>query len=147
MDLEAKIIESELTYLIRKNVLWPHIKDNNYALPIDKNPETFHLGTFYKQQIISIGTFIKEKHPNFDCEKQYRLRAMATDKKYQIKGAGKCLFLKSIELLKNKEIELLWCDARIKAVPFYESLNMNSLDKVYNIVNIGLHKTMYLYIT
>ena len=71
---------------------------------------------------------------------------MATDKKHQIKGAGKCLFLKSIELLRDKQVELLWCDARIKAVPFYESLKMNSLDKVYNIVNIGLHKTMYLHI-
>ena len=53
VELEAKMIESELTHLIRKNVLWPHIKDNDYSLPIDKNPETFHLGTFHKKQIIS----------------------------------------------------------------------------------------------
>ena len=144
--LKAKIIPSELTYGIRKRVLWPHIKNNNYTLDIDTDNDTFHLGVFMEETIISIGTFVKEKNKKFNIQKQYRLRAMGTDLKYQKIGAGKCLMLKAIELLKEKNTHLLWCSARLKAIPFYQSLNMQTLDKVYNIINIGPHKTMYIYI-
>ncbi len=144
--MKAQIIDSKLTYDIRKRILWPHVKDGNYSLPIDNNSNTFHLGTFIGKQVVSIGTFIKEQNPKFKNKSHYRLRAMATDTNYQAQGCGKTLFLKGLEILNNKNIELLWCDARIHAIPFYESLNMKSLDAVYLINNIGLHKTMYIHL-
>ena len=144
--METRIISSELTYEIRKQVLWPHIKNGDYSISADKNPETFHLGTFVNKKVISIGTFIKENNSKFNCNLQYRLRAMATDKNYRQIGAGKNLFLKALDILNNKEIEILWCDARLIAIPFYESVNMQSLPKSYNVPNIGLHKTMYIYL-
>jgi len=144
--LETHIISSELTYDIRKQVLWPHIKNGDYSISIDNNPETFHLGTFLEKKVISIGTFIKENNPKFNCNLQYRLRAMATDKNYRKTGAGKNLFLKAIDVLNDKNIELLWCDARLIATPFYESLHMKSLKDIYDIPNIGPHKTMYIYL-
>ena len=143
-QFRTQIINSELTYNLRKKVLWPHIKDGNYTIDVDKHNHTFHLGTFVEKNIISIGTFIKENNIDFLEKNQYRLRAMATDSKYRKKGAGKNLFLKAIEILKERNTRILWCSARIKAIPFYEKLNMRSLDKTYNIPNIGLHKTMYL---
>ena len=79
-----------------------------------------------------------------DSNSQYRLRAMATDKIHQAKGAGKILFLKGLQILKEKKIDLLWCDARINAVPFYKKLNMKSLEELYTIENIGIHQTMYI---
>ena len=33
--VNAQIIDSELTYDIRKRILWPHIKNNNYAIHVD----------------------------------------------------------------------------------------------------------------
>ena len=142
--MKAKIIHSKLTYDIRSKMLWPHIKNGDYSISVDENKNTFHLGTFIEEKIISIGTFIEEKNSLFPQTLQYRLRAMATDKNYQTKGAGKALFIEGVKMLRKKNIELLWCDARINAIPFYKSLQMKSLDKVYKIKNIGLHKTMYL---
>ena len=144
--LIARTIPSELTHPIRKMVLWPHITNGDYSLAIDKNPDTFHIGTYIRQTLISIGTFVKENNPKFSNKSQYRLRAMATDSKFRGWGAGKCLFLKAVELLKTKKTKLLWCDARIKSVPFYKNLNMHSLEKIYEIINIGPHKTMYIYL-
>ncbi len=144
--METRIISSELTYEIRKQVLWPHIQNGDYSISVDKHPETFHLGTFLDKKVISIGTFIKENNSKFNCNLQYRLRAMATDKNYRKIGAGKNLFLKALDILNNKTIEMLWCDARLIAIPFYESLNMKSLPTTYNIPSIGPHKTMYIYL-
>ena len=139
-----KKISSELTYEIRKKVLWQHITNGDYSLPIDNNPSTFHLGAFINEKLISIGTFVNQNNPKFNSKKQYRLRAMATEKKNRIKGAGKALFIEGLKILKKKDIKILWCDARINAIPFYEKLNMISLDNVYEIINIGPHKTMYI---
>ena len=71
---------------------------------------------------------------------------MATDTEHRVKGAGKNLFLKGLDILKKKNINMLWCDARINAIPFYEALNMKSLKETYHIPNIGAHKTMYIYL-
>ncbi len=142
--MKVQIIDSKLTYDIRRRILWPHIKDNNYSIKEDKDINTFHLGTFLDDKIISIGTFIKEENSKFESHSQYRLRAMATDKKHQIKGGGRELFLKGIEILKNKKINILWCDARINAIDFYKKLNMKNIPGLYNIKNIGLHQTMFI---
>ena len=146
MVLETNIISSTSTYSIRKKVLWPHITNENYSISIDEHKDTFHLGTFINEKIISIGTFIKENNTKFNCKLQYRLRAMATDENYRNIGAGKNLFSKGLEILKNNKIELLWCDARLIAIPFYQSMNMKSLSGTYNIPKIGPHKTMYIYL-
>tara|TARA_B100001250_G_C19633454_1_gene714824 strand:+ start:457 stop:924 length:468 start_codon:yes stop_codon:yes gene_type:complete len=142
--LQTKIIDKELTYDLRKRVLWPHINNNDYTITVDNTASTFHLGTLINQKIISIGTFIQENNSEFKSKKQYRLRAMATDHNYQKIGAGKSLMLQSFQLLKEKKIDILWCSARLKAIPFYRKLNMNSLEKTYHITNIGPHQTMYI---
>jgi hypothetical protein len=70
--LNVKIIDSKLTYDIRKKVLWPHIKDDNYSLKVDKDVSTFHLGTYINKKIISIGTFVKENNSKFNSNSQYK---------------------------------------------------------------------------
>ena len=142
--MNVQVINSELTYDIRRRVLWPHIKNGNYSIKVDKDITTFHLGTFADNKIISVGTFVKELNSKFESNSQYRLRAMATDKKYQIKGGGRVLFLKGIEILKEKKIDILWCDARMNAIGFYQKLNMKNMPGLYNIKNIGLHQTMFI---
>ena len=142
--IEIKHISSSETHLIRKEVLWPHICNNNYSLPIDNKKETFHLGTFVNNDLVSIGTFLPDFNTAFSKKNQYRLRAMATKKKYAGNGYGTKLFLFAISILIRKKVELLWCDARIVAIPFYKKLNMQSLDKTYDIKDIGLHQTMYI---
>ena len=146
LRLEVKYISSNLTHKIRKEVLWPHIKNNKFSIDIDTHKDTFHLGAYINNNIVSIGTFVKEKNKEFNNNKQYRLRAMATDLKFKEMGYGKKLFSHAINILKNKQIELLWCDARLEAIPFYKKLHMKSLNTIYNIKNIGPHQTMYIHI-
>ncbi len=144
--MKTRIISSKLTHNIREKVLWPHITDGNYSISADNDKDSFHLGVFLNEKLISIGTFMQDNNPKFNCKLQYRLRAMATDENYRKIGAGKNLFLKGVEILKNNNTELLWCDARMIAIPFYKSMNMKSLPETYNIPHIGAHKTMYIYL-
>jgi len=145
--IEARIIPSRLTYTIRNKVLWPHKKIENCKLSIDELASTYHIGTFFQEKLISIGTFIKEKNQNFDkILSQYRLRAMGTSKDYQGISGGKTLLLYAIKFLKEKKTNLIWCDARINAVPFYKSIGFKEKGNIYNIPLIGQHKLMYIYL-
>ena len=102
-ELHTQIIPSDLTYKIRKEVLWPHIKNGIYSLDIDSHKHTFHLGTFLNEKIVSIGTFVKQENNNFNCKRQYRLRAMATDSKYRKKKRCKNIIFKSNRNFKKQK--------------------------------------------
>ena len=145
--IEVRIIPSELTYLIRNKVLWPHKKLQNCKLLVDNKPHTYHIGSFLGKELISIGTFIREKHKDFDLKKNhYRLRAMATLQDFQGLSSGKSLLLYAINLLKEKKTNLIWCDARVNAIPFYQKIGFKTQGNFYKIPQIGLHKLMYIYL-
>ena len=136
IEIESKLIQSNLTHKIRLSVLWPHKNISNCFLAEDNLKDTFHVGTFiYQNNII------------FDeNDKQYRLRAMATEKKYQGISMGRKLIMFAKNELIKRKVKLLWCDARKIAIPFYENLGFKSQGEFYNIPKIGPHKLMYLYL-
>ena len=145
--IEVRLIKSHLTHQIRHKVLWPHKNKENCSINEDLFEETFHVGVFFNQKIVSVGTFIKTENSLFESKHtQYRLRAMGTNKEHQNKSMGKQLILHAIKTLKNKKVEILWCDARKNAIPFYQKLGFKTKGNYYKIPKIGLHKLMYLYL-
>jgi len=145
--VETRLIKSHLTHQIRHRVLWPHKNQENCSINEDLLEETFHVGVFLNEEIVSIGTFIKTDNNLFENKHiQYRLRAMGTNKEYQKKSMGKQLILYAKKILINKRVNILWCDARKEAIPFYKKLGFKTKGNYYKIPKIGLHKLMYLYL-
>lgn len=141
---EAKIIAPELTRPLRHKVLWPHIeKVEDCIIDIDHRSDAIHLGVFDDEKIISIGSLFQMDSPRIAIEKQYRLRAMATDPDYRGQNAGRILIEKSFDILKEKGVEVLWCDARKIAVGFYQSLGFSMLPEEYDVPKIGPHYFMW----
>ncbi len=68
---------------------------------------------------------------------------MATKQDFQGKGFGKKLIEKSIELLKSKNADLIWCDVRVKAVDFYKKLGFKIIGLQFEIPQIGTHYVMF----
>ncbi len=146
-NIEIKLIDPKLTHNIRSEVLWPHKDLKDCTINEDNLSNTFHLGVFLNSNIVSIGTFIKEKNNTFkSINNQYRLRAMATSKIYQGKSMGYMLINFAIKYLREKNIKLLWCDARKVAIAFYEKSGFKTHGEYYLIPKIGLHKLMYIYL-
>ena len=146
-NVEIKLINSKLTHNIRSQVLWPHKELNDCIISEDNLQSTFHLGVFLKSDVVSIGTFIKEKNNTFNnIYDQYRLRAMATSKNHQGKSMGQMLINFAIKYLREKNIKILWCDARKVAITFYKKSGFKTHGEYYLIPKIGLHKLMYIYL-
>ncbi len=143
--MEVQFIRSEQTRPLRHLVLWPHIsEEKNCIIDIDDREDAFHLGTFEQGQIISVGSFFQMTSGKLDFKKQYRLRAMATSPDFRGMNAGKELIQFAITELKERGIEVLWCDARINATGFYSNLEFSMLDEVYDVPLIGPHKFMWI---
>lgn len=142
--MEVKRIPASDARTLRHLVLWPHIERlEDCVIDIDESPGAFHLGTFADGQLVSVGSFFPMVTSKVHFQSYYRLRAMATHPAYRGRRAGAMLIEHAAEILQAQSIEVLWCDARLKAVPFYEKLGFDRLPEVYDIPKIGPHHFMW----
>ncbi|NGZ89880.1 GNAT family N-acetyltransferase [Psychroflexus maritimus] len=108
----------------------------------DQLKSTFHIGAFFNSQLIGILSLMPFKNDRFRLNKQYQLRGMAIHPKMQSKGVGKELLTYSLRFLQNKNINLCWCNARAKAVNFYQKHGFNSYGEEFEIKEVGPHLLM-----
>lgn len=139
--IEVKLISAEESYKIRKEILRKNITLTE-KIKGDFDEKTFHLGAFYMNNLLGVATFMKNENSNFEGV-QYRLRGMAVLENYQGKGIGKKLITKAITLLKNRKVDVLWCNARIIAINFYKKIGFKVKGSVFDIPLIGSHYVMY----
>ena len=139
-----KTITAEETFDIRKEVL-----RKNIPLPFefngDSDEDTFHLGAFKNDKLIAISSYMKVKNKNFNGE-QFQLRGMATLVGSQGLGAGKLMVEKAFSILKELSIDCLWCNARIKAVNFYEKQGLETFGEKFDLTFVGEHYVMFKYV-
>ena len=139
--MKIKEITAEQTYELRKIELRKNMSLSSQFRG-DLDADTFHLGLFINNELVSIVSFMRSDYKEF-TEKQFQLRGMATKENYQGKGFGKMLITKSEELLKEKEVIIVWCNARIVALDFYKKQGFKIIGKEFDIPQIGGHFVMY----
>ena len=139
----VKEIKPKDCYFIRHQVLWQHKSFDDCGIDIDDQEGAFHLGAYKDDQLICVASFFKQSKAKFSEKNQYRLRAIATLPSAQNTGAARALLNTAFQILKEKGQNLLWCDARIIAIGFYEKLGFEKLGDRYSIPIIGLHYLMY----
>ena len=109
----------------------------------DNEKETIHLACIENEKIITCATFYPEKMEGVYSRKAYRLRGMATHPNFRRKGLGRGLMQSAFTHLIQHQADLLWCRARLAAVPFYRSLGFQIIGEQYDIEEIGPHYSMY----
>ena len=109
----------------------------------DNQESTFHLGVFVGNGIVSCATFYPENTDKVHAKNAYRLRGMATDINYSRNGYGMKIMTKAFNILKNRNCDLIWCNARLLAVSFYHSVGMKEIGDLFDISDIGPHYYMY----
>ncbi len=143
----VKQIDAKDTYPIRHTILRPKQTINDCQYEGDFDKLTFHLGGFIDDNLASIASFYLNNHPEFPDEYQFRLRGMATLPKYSGKGLSSALLRTAFPLIKNNHISLLWCNARVSAVGFYEKVGFSITGDEFDIPAIGPHRLMSIRVT
>jgi len=140
--VNVKEITAEETISIRHQVLRQgkpieacHFEGDNLAT-------TFHLGLFYYSDLIGIVSYMNNSNNNFEDKNQYQLRGMAISQQFQGKRLGNVLLEKGMQLLKQQNVTLVWCNARESATNFYSKFGFSIAGKPFDIPHIGTHYVM-----
>ncbi|MGE6402632.1 GNAT family N-acetyltransferase [Bacillus cereus] len=141
--ITVKQIDTSETYLFRQTILRPNQSLEDCKYPSDYEIDTFHLGAFINDELISIASFSKEIYPDLQTGIHYRLRGMATLPKFRNKRAGSSLIQKAEQILQERTANILWCNGRITVTDYYKRLGFHEHGEIFEIEPIGLHKVLY----
>jgi GNAT superfamily N-acetyltransferase len=137
--LQVKQISSKDTHSIRSQMLRPGRPIDECIYSGDEDDPTFHLGAFVEQKLVSVASFYFEKNQNIPDEYQFRLRGMATLTNFQKLGLSKALLEMAFPIIKQNLCYLLWCNARVGALGFYEKVGFEKISDEFEIEHIGPH--------
>ncbi len=142
MDIQLKMIEAEHCIPLRHLVLRNNKSIKTCIFTGDELKSTFHVGAFFNDSLVAIVSFMPFKNSLFSSKKQYQLRGMAVHPNFQGKGLGKKLLQFSLTHLRQIHIEICWCNARIKAVDFYQKEGFEKHGETFEIPEVGPHQLM-----
>ncbi len=100
--ITVKHIDASETYLLRQKILRPNQSLKNCKYLSDYEIDSFHLGAFLNDKLISIASFSKELYPDLQTGIHYRLRGMATLPNFRNQRAGTSLIRKAEQILQER---------------------------------------------
>ncbi len=139
--LQVREVSAEAVLPIRQKVLRPGKPINACNFEPDLLASSHHFMLFEDEKEIAIASYFKEQHDQFEEEIQYRLRGMAVLPNYHKQGYGKKLLKESLKKLPPRN--LLWFNARVKAVDFYKKQGFLPRGQEFEIPGVGLHILMF----
>lgn len=123
MSIKIKEVQAKETYELRHQVMWPNKEKEFVVLENDK--EGIHFGLFKDEALISVvSLFIKENSAQF--------RKLATKTTEQGYGYGTLLINHLLTFTSNRNINKLWCNARLDKTSFYEKVGMRKTLKTFH---------------
>ena len=105
---------------------------------------SIHLGLYLNQKLISIISFSKQELDGYTDSNCWQFRGMATLFEYSRLGYGKKLLKAAIKIIKDKDADYFWCNARESALNFYEKLNFEIISDKFYVPISGPHYKMLL---
>lgn len=138
-------VEPERTFALRHRVLRGHEPIEKLRLPSDDDPASGTFAAFDDATGDVIGTAaVFREPPPWDphVDSAWRLRGMATAERWRSKGVGSAVLAAVVEHVVSAGGRLLWCNARVPAVNFYERAGFERVGEEWDEPYIGPHVTM-----
>jgi predicted GNAT family N-acyltransferase len=132
------------TWPLRKRVLRPHQEGDAVVLPGDDDPRAAHVGARDEVgRIVGVATVMPEPCPwAQEREGAWRLRGMATEEGLRGAGIGQKVLRAAIDHVRAEGGALVWCNARVGALPFYEREGFVVAGERYVDPDLGPHVPM-----
>jgi predicted GNAT family N-acyltransferase len=107
----------------------------------DDAPTTRHYGAFEGTRAVGCATLMLNQ---WEGEPAWQVRGMATDARFRSRGLGAALLgMAEAEVVREPSpVRLLWCNARVPAVRFYEKLGWAVRCEPFDIPTAGPHVKM-----
>jgi predicted GNAT family N-acyltransferase len=106
----------------------------------DDEPTTVHLAAVQDGgDIVGCCTLLPRPH---DGRPAWQLRGMATRADLSRRGVGTAVLAAAAAVVREHGGDLLWCNARLAAVPFYASAGWRVVSEEFDVPGIGPHHVM-----
>jgi len=131
------------TFPVRQIVLRPGKPVESCHFDGDDLHTTHHYGLFNDNKVVAVITVLENQLKDFDMQRQFQVRGMAVLDEFRGKGYGEDLLLYTENQIKSQNGELIWFNARITAVGFYEKSGYQTLGPAFEIADVGQHYIMF----
>lgn len=137
-----KEIPFQDTFFVRHIVLRQGKPIESCFFDGDDFVSTKHFGLYVNKKITGVVSVYLNRNTTFNSSKQFQIRGMAVLKDVQNLGYGKQLMKHCETYISGQNGTLVWFNARINAVPFYEKLDYLTSGTPFEIQDVGLHYLM-----
>jgi GNAT superfamily N-acetyltransferase len=128
---------------LREVVLRPGYPPEKSIYPQDRLPQVLHAGALMEGELVGVATVFPEPPPWELVPGAWRLRGMAVLAPARGLGIGKQLVQFCLEHIQSQGGRLLWCNARVSALPFYQGLGFQTIGAQFLSPESGPHVQMF----
>jgi GNAT superfamily N-acetyltransferase len=136
-------INYQETYLIRQEVLRKGKPIETCFFTGDAAKSTAHFGFYQEGILIGVVSVFNTTSTHFHAQSQFQIRGMAVLDGFQHNGFGNQLVRHAENYCRQQKGEVIWFNAREKAVPFYKKNDYQTLGDAFEIPEVGIHFMMY----
>jgi GNAT superfamily N-acetyltransferase len=127
---------------LRQRVLRPHQRVDEVEFEGDRRPGALHVGAFEDARLVGVASVLPDRHPDLPDPDAWRVRGMAVDEPVRGRGVGGLLLERCVEHARVVGGALVWCNARVGAVAFYERHGFVVEGDVLDVDLVGPHVRM-----
>jgi GNAT superfamily N-acetyltransferase len=141
VDLAVRVVSAADVWELRTSVLRPGMTVS--PTEFDELPTTRHVAAFAGDKIVGCATVFPA--PYDDVGDAWQLRGMAVAADHQGGGVGAKVLLGAIDLVRDAGAPLLWANARMTALGFYERLGFSAVGEEFTHGPLALpHKVIVM---
>lgn len=144
MDDFARVAFADVLAL-RARVLRPEKPMDTAIWPCDAQPDTRHWAARRGGVVVAVATVAREPLPGdrsltsaVGLSAHDQLRGMAVAPELQGTGVGRAL----LDVVLADVAAPVWCNARQRAIPFYQRAGFRIVSETFDIAGIGPHERM-----
>ena len=142
VDVRIERVPVEATLELRQRVLRPHQELSEVVSSRERAPDAVHVAALMPDgTVVGTATVIEQAAPW--GAPGWRLRGMATDGGLRGRGIGARLLAAVVDHVREQGGGLLWCNARIPAIRFYERAGLQTRGEPWEEPEIGPHVVMW----
>ncbi len=147
--IEVVQLSATQTFPLRAAVLRAGIPLEQVDFHDNAAPASRHFGAFIGDELVGAGYISPNTEPN-DIDAKgttpggWQLRGMSVSENQRGRGIGRAIVLRCIVAAREENAPVLWCNARVRAVPLYQREGFVGVGEVFEIQGIGPHLRMRL---
>jgi GNAT superfamily N-acetyltransferase len=146
-ELTIRRVTAAACLPLRREILRKGLTGMPASFDGDDDPRAIHLAAYLGERQVGVVTLLPHAPPEDMGESAdppgWQLRGMAVEPDCRRTGVGHKL-LAAVERELGAELTraILWCNARIEAVPFYERGGWETVGETFDVPRIGPHYRM-----